>query len=493
MYLIKFIKWMPDKVWNSSTRTKIVALALLIFSVHIVYTADIDYGETIADDGKKVKPFHGGVGTLVKLVESDTSKKKFYKQCRARRRERRRSDNTRTLRFGLMIRMLLLCSGIESNPGPTSVECQTCHQTFNRPSRLRKHEASASPSPCEICGVVFCHESRKQQHKLRQHAGAGIGGGSSSSSRTPLNTDLDTPILPPTGYSQTDEYQVAIEEHHSTIRSQTNTGREWKNINREIPPTFSYRDLKVLLDEIMNGEHGAFKINIGFGSMLYDTVNQVYRYFYISHNHYLFDTAFTISTNHDMTTFFNKILSLQLTDQYYLQRPSSGWVLAGLPNLEIRVMRLRGVPIGAGVQLPAHIKNSKSIIGLTRDKTHGHDFEDNLCLFRCLALHFGESIRSLEDTSNHFKSKLEEYAKQRFDDGVEVSILSTVETCFKVAINVYSLQEDKTAKSIRLSNLDYKQDDVMHLNLYENHFSYIKKISLNHTLKNSLVQIVIES
>ena len=39
-------------------------------------------------------------------------------------------------------------------------------------------------------------------------------------------------------------------------------------------------------------------------------------------------------------------------------------------------MRLRGVPIGAGVQLPAQIKNSKSIIGLTRDKTHAHDFED---------------------------------------------------------------------------------------------------------------------
>ena len=127
-------------------------------------------------------------------------------------------------------------------------------------------------------------------------------------------------------------------------------------------------------------------------------------------------------------------------------------------------MRLRGVPIGAGVQLPAHIKNSKSIICLTRDKAHAHDFEDNLCLFRCLALHFGESIRALEGTANRFKKKLEEYAGHRFDDGLEVSMLSTVETCFKVGINVYTLQDDKTAKSIRISNLDYKQDNVMHLN-----------------------------
>ena len=38
---------------------------------------------------------------------------------------------------------------------------------------------------------------------------------------------------------------------------------------------------------------------------------------------------------------------------------------------------------------------------------------------------------------------------------------------------MYSLQEDKSAKVIRISNLDHK--NVMHLNLYENHFSYITK------------------
>ena len=97
------------------------------------------------------------------------------------------------------------------------------------------------------------------------------------------------------------------------------------------------------------------------------------------------------------------------------------------------------------------------------------------CLFRCLALHFGESIRTLEGTAKHFKKKLVEYTGKRFDDGVAVNMLSTVETCFKVGINVYALQVDKTAKSLRISSLDYKQDDIMHLNLYEEHFSYIKK------------------
>ena len=97
-------------------------------------------------------------------------------------------------------------------------------------------------------------------------------------------------------------------------------------------------------------------------------------------------------------------------------------------------------------------------------------------MFRCLLLHFNPAIiRALERPAKLFKERLEEFAHQSFDDGVEVSMLATVETCFEVAINVYALQEDKTAKTIRMSNFDYKQDDVMHLSLYENHFSFIKK------------------
>ena len=119
---------------------------------------------------------------------------------------------------------------------------------------------------------MFCYESRKQQHILREHVGAGVDSGG----RTPLNPDTNTPILPPTGYHQTEEYQQAINQHRSTIRSQTNTGDEWKIINHQIPPTF-YGDLKLLLDEVRNSEHGSFKIQIGFGSMLYETVNHVYK------------------------------------------------------------------------------------------------------------------------------------------------------------------------------------------------------------------------
>ena len=70
---------------------------------------------------------------------------------------------------------------------------------------------------------------------------------------------------------------------------------------------------------------------------------------------------------------------------------------------------------------------------------------------------------------------MEEHTGKSFDDGVEVSMLPIIEDYFNMSINVYSLQENKTAKVIRISDRDDIQEQVMHLNLYENHFSYINK------------------
>ena len=127
-----------------------------------------------------------------------------------------------------------------------------------------------------------------------------------------------------------------------------------------------------------------------------------------------------------MVDFFKKILSLDLADKYYFQRPSSGWILAGLPNLEIKIMRIRGVPIGAGIQLPPQVRRSRSIIAMTHYKTNGFAYEVNLCFFRCLAYHLGSSLRCLEGPANRLKERLEEHTGKSFDDGVEVCTLSVI-------------------------------------------------------------------
>ena len=357
------------------------------------------------------------------------------------------------------------------HPGHTSttttkIACEVCGKTFNRDSRLTAHRRTAIPTSCEICNAVFCNSTEKRQHAIRQHSSQSIDAPPTTSNEHPV--DESVPILGNTTYQNRQRYKKMISQHREAIRTHTINKRNWKKVNKELSASFNYGDLKQILHDVMRNETGAFRINLGFGSMLYHPIDKVYRYFYVSANQYLFDKAYTVSNHTDMTDFYNKIVALDIANQYYLNRPSSGWVVASLPNLEIKIMRIHGVPIGAGVELPGYIKRSQSIIGLTHHKKERHEYNDNLCLFRCLALHRGQYV-----ATTGLKTQLEVATEKSYDEGVKVDQLGDVEDTFNIAVNVYSLQADKSAKVIRIS--EKQVPNVMYLNLYENHFSYISK------------------
>ena len=273
-------------------------------------------------------------------------------------------------------------------------------------------------------------------------SGGGGGGGGGNAPGSSL-ADLNEVIVGHTSYQDRAEYEEVLEEHRNVIRSQDINRPEWRRINRQIGPDFTYGDLKSLLNEVMRTEVGAFKINAGFGVVLYHVVQQEYRYFYISNNQLLFDRAFTISNRRNMTELFEKIRRINLAQNFFYQRPNSSWVLAGVPNIQIKIYRIPGIPIGTGIlELPEFLKKSRSVVGLThRQNLKKFPYTDNLCLFRCLTLHFGADKNALETVCQDLKVRLETHTNKNFDQGVEIEDLSKVEECFNVAINVYSLQE----------------------------------------------------
>ena len=71
------------------------------------------------------------------------------------------------------------------------------------------------------------------------------------------------------------------------------------------------------------------------------------------------------------------------------------------------------------------------------------------------------------------KIKLEELMGKNFDAGVVLQDLAKVEECFNVGLNVYSHENNKVAKDIKLTKTEYENTCL--LNLYEDHFSYISK------------------
>ena len=109
-------------------------------------------------------------------------------------------------------------------------------------------------------------------------------------------------IFGTTGYENEPGYHEILDKPESVIRTQTKNSTGWIKKNIQIGLDFSYNDLHTIVDNVMTGEGGkSFRISLGFGYMLYHTVNEVFRYYYVSTNLFLFNRAFTISTHTDMT------------------------------------------------------------------------------------------------------------------------------------------------------------------------------------------------
>ena len=89
----------------------------------------------------------------------------------------------------------------------------------------------------------------------------------------------------------------------------------------------------------------------------------------------------TIDNISALNDFIQKICNLDLETNYYLKKPSSGYVLAGLTNVKIEIIELNNTLIGTPTQLPSHIKNSKSIISLINNHQTGKPYTDNKCFF----------------------------------------------------------------------------------------------------------------
>ncbi|KAJ8300475.1 hypothetical protein KUTeg_021994 [Tegillarca granosa] len=164
---------------------------------------------------------------------------------------------------------------------------------------------------------------------------------------------------------------------------------------------------------------------------------------------------------------------LDILSELLATRPDTKWVPVLLTNVQFFIFSTF-YPVGNGI-LPQYLIEKRSMYSLVI-KQNGKKYEDNLCLFRCLAVHNGYDLLSLETpTKDYYKKwvKLTKPSKQF--SGVAIEQFPDFETCYKVNLEVYSLGEDGTYQSIYKSR--GRHDSTLYVNLYENHASYIKNLS----------------
>ena len=124
------------------------------------------------------------------------------------------------------------------------------------------------------------------------------------------------------------------------------------------------------------------------------------RYFHASGGTVLLSSRL-ISRTEDLMGF---LLSISDDDLFLSTRkPDSQWVVDKATNITFFLTKRINCPIGCGQNLANFVMDNPGIHALIRNNKTGKMYDDNLCLFRCLALHRGNKITALEkETLNLF-------------------------------------------------------------------------------------------
>ncbi len=217
-------------------------------------------------------------------------------------------------------------------------KCKICSKEYKTIRALRKHRIDAEPEQCDECNLVFCHKRDMNLHKMTTHTGGGC------EADTELTNIFEQPICSATGFEKDSDYLEVINEHERIIKDHVKEKKNiYANINKEITPQFTYKDLHELVKNEVHKRGKVCRINIGFGIMLKNKLTNAYRYYYVSTNHLLFKQAFTISTRDDINKFIKELYDINVCETSYLTRPDSSWVVAGLPNVLIKLSLLNVV------------------------------------------------------------------------------------------------------------------------------------------------------
>ena len=361
-------------------------------------------------------------------------------------------------------------------------KCATCGRAFTRRPNLQRHASGCRPKPfvCDVCRRSFTRERNLDRHKRTVQCGAPPQPGPSAPKRRRIALNED-PLSPPPVEQLDDELssdlQDAVRDNWGSIRTYVAQGPVQTRYNHRLT-TMDTRELQEPLRQLFEEQTTAFKVNVSFGFVLREKENDRLRYYHSSNNccGRLLEEPALITNRDDFDSFLERIREPDILQWAIAQRPNSDWVCELVTNATFFLNKIVDHPIGCvGVTLPDYLKHNKAIVGLEKDHHRNATYNDNLCLFRCLALHQGCDVRRLETTVVTLYAKYTDTLVHNFA-GVPLDELDKVETKFKTNVCVYQLVEiadgKTTAELVRRSLGHYA--DTMFVNLYESHFSYIQ-------------------
>ena len=157
------------------------------------------------------------------------------------------------------------------------------------------------------------------------------------------------------------------------------------------------------LDYVFKGLKCAAKVNLAFGLILKNIEDGMCRYFYAHENNTIMETAKLVCTQADMTNLKKRMQKVDIVDLCTRERSNTKWKIYKLTNLTIFTSSLKDVPMGCkDTVLPEPLLRNCNVNCLAFERNTRQPYNENLCLFRALALHLHGNEKLEEETSKIF-------------------------------------------------------------------------------------------
>ena len=205
-----------------------------------------------------------------------------------------------------------------------------------------------------------------------------------------------------------------------------------------------------------------------------------------ANNNLVLEQPFLVSNQADLDRLYEQVNNIDFLEWIRQQRPNSKWVVDLVTNVTWSVWKILEHPIGRGKNLLGYITDNYGLHALESNAQTDKLYKENLCFFCCLALHNSCHTKNLERYQALLQYRDAGLSKKKFH-GAKISELDEPEKLNKVNIQVYRLapthnhgEEDDCNEdtpdiaAILLHHSHHHFSSTLYLNLYENHFSYIK-------------------
>jgi hypothetical protein len=252
----------------------------------------------------------------------------------------------------------------------------------------------------------------------------------------------------------------------------------------------SESDFHDRLENLMNTQQNAYKINIALGYDIYDFVNDVeFNYHANIINTSIFKMPFAVNNRSDINNIFQAIKNKEKEATIYFN--NSACKLKSITEYQVVIYKLNYMLGDSEAIMPDIIKNNKHVINFKSTQ--------NKCMFHCIAYNSdtNQNPNRLQSiVKNTFKQYCDykniAYSTQLYKTFKPIDILEfdILEDCFKVNIEVYTMDVDSGDMADRRSpqnpmgsiqrkrQSDKSYDKKLNILAHEGHAMYITSMDM---------------